>query len=130
MYLNSQPSHRIFDLKTGTTNLLSCCLIYFQLASACPPGPFKLNVHNTMIHSYENTNILKLGNIGNMVVQQMTDIILVIRLEAYRDNKPPVGYRTPKMSCFRANWTVQKCLEGSHMSLLVRLPCTKLYLQS
>lgn len=60
-----------------------------------------------------------------VVLQQINVVSSVIRIEAYRDHKSPVGYWTPEMSCFRANRTVQKCLEGSHLCLLLRLPVQK-----
>lgn len=49
-------------------------------------------------------------------------------------DESPVGNRSPKVSCFRSNWTVQECSEGgSHMIpalLLIGIKNCKMIQQS
>lgn len=45
---------------------------------------------------------------------------MVMEKCAYSNHESPVSYGTPKMSCFRPNWTVQECSEGSHRELLFK----------
>ena len=109
-------------------NLLSCCQRSFLEVYSYQPIPLKIREFGILVKN-QRTRLLCIMN--NQSSKQMLDFSNSMKIRSYDEthscHESPVGNRSPEVSCFRTDWTVPKCFEGSHRRpVLLLIAITKL----